>query len=349
MKRHPVHEFRKLAGDSPIFDVRTPAEFAKGSIPGAVNLPLFEDEERVTVGTTYKQEGRHVAIREGLDIVGPRMRWLVEFVEERIGHPDEGGKAFVHCWRGGMRSGSVAWLLEMYGFETHVLEGGYKAYRNWALDRFADPPEMIVIGGRTGGGKTEILHELAKLGEPVIDLEGLGNHRGSAFGAVGLGDQPPQQDFENRLAARIDDLAGQSPIWIEDESRLVGHRCIPDDFFAAMRKAPVAVIQVPRPVRVERLVEVYGEADPEVLKEKFDNISKRLGLESAKLAKNAVERDDLASAANVALDYYDNAYDYGLAKRVQHTLLNVDNEPDYSPEAIARRLLELKESLTETK
>ncbi len=345
MRRHDFATFKELSHNAPVFDVRTPAEFENGSIPGAINLPLFTNEERAVVGTRYKEEGRHVAIREGLDIVGPKMREIVEFVEEHAGHPDNGNPVFVHCWRGGMRSGSVAWLLEMYGWEVHTLEGGYKAFRRWALDRVSQSVELIVIGGRTGGGKTEILHELARLGEPVIDLEGIGNHRGSAFGALGLGDQPSQQDFDNRLAWRLDELGDNGPIWIEDESRMVGRCCIPKGFFSQMRASPVIVVDVPRARRVDHLVEVYGDAEVEVLQQRFEKISKRLGLERTKLAHQALGRGDIGDAANIALDYYDKAYDYGLSKRDEDTLHRLDNEPDYSAAGLAHAVLAMKDEV----
>ena len=154
-----IEEFLKLAKDYPILDVRSPGEYSHAHIPGAISFPLFSDEERAKIGTLYKQESREAAVREGLDIFGPNMRRMTEQAEaitSSQGAPQE-KTLLIHCWRGGMRSGGVAWLLDLYGFKVFTLEGGYKVYRNWVLNMFEKRHLIRLVGGYTGSGKTSIL------------------------------------------------------------------------------------------------------------------------------------------------------------------------------------------------
>jgi tRNA 2-selenouridine synthase len=338
MRSVDIEEFLGLIeADRSVFDVRTPAEFEKGHLLGAKNLPLFTDEERAVVGTLYKKEGRHRAILEGLDFVGPRMRQMVEAVERMAGPPGE--EVLVHCWRGGMRSSSFAWLLELYGYRVTTLEGGYKAFRRWVIAELDEPPPLRVIGGPTGVGKTEILWALEQMGEPVIDLEGLANHRGSAFGGLLLSEQPTQQHFQNRLAMAYRAVKPRGePVWIEDESRLIGSCHLPNALVDALGSAPIYFLEAPIEERLGRLVDVYGEAPPRLLRESFEKIKKRLGGLHTKEAKQAVDAGDLAEAARHALRYYDKAYDRALSKRDDGTVCRVEVQGD--PATIARRLVE---------
>lgn len=341
MRHTTVSSFRALAARSnvPVFDVRTPAEFDKGCMPEAHNLPLFSNEDRAVVGTLYKDEGRKKAIRVGLDLVGPRMGELVDQVVDVLGQPVPEQPALVHCWRGGMRSQSVAWLLGLYGYDTHTLEGGYKAYRRDVLARISEVPPLIVLSGRTGSGKTAILHHLREIGHPVIDLEGLAEHRGSAFGSL-VEDQPTQQSFENRLADALA-VEGSRPVWIEDEGRMIGRNNVPQPVYKAIRTSPVVVVQVPLEDRVQNLVEDYGETPASELVEAFDRISKRLGRERAQMAIRSVENRDYANAARIALDYYDRAYDHGLSKRDPGTVHRIKVETS-NVEALSEAVLEFQ-------
>jgi len=192
-----VDDFLKEAAHLPVIDVRSPGEYDHAHIPHAINIPLFDNEERAKVGTRYKQVGKDSAVLLGLELVGPK---LADFVKKARRLNLTGQEVLVHCWRGGMRSGSFAWLLNTAGIKARTLEGGYKAYRSQVLAAFAEPARMI-YGGKTGSGKTEILHELAKQGEQVIDLEALANHKGSSYGAIGQEPQPSSEQFENKLFA----------------------------------------------------------------------------------------------------------------------------------------------------
>ncbi|MCB0214369.1 MAG: tRNA 2-selenouridine(34) synthase MnmH, partial [Anaerolineae bacterium] len=218
-----VEPFLELSRHYPVIDVRTSAEFAKGHIPGAMNIPLFSNEERAIIGTTYKQVGQREAMLLGLEIVGPKMRHLIEHIQtvatERT--------LLLHCWRGGMRSESVAWLAGLFGYRCYTLRRGYKGFRNYVLQMLELPSRLLILGGKTGSGKTEILQVLKQQGEQVIDLEGLAHHKGSSFGALGEADQPSQQQFENELAMQWRQLNLQRPVWLEDESRHIGKLSIP--------------------------------------------------------------------------------------------------------------------------
>lgn len=328
MSRLEIDDLVPHLGTIPLVDVRTPAEFEKGKIPFANNIPLFSNEERAAVGTTYKQVGRHPAILQGLEFVGPKMRALVEAAEALAGPPEVSNHLpfdlIVHCWRGGMRSGSVGWLYGNYGWRVATVEGGYKAYRNWALDMFGKPWKLVTVGGRTGSGKTEVLHALRDLGEQVIDLEGLANHRGSAFGALGLPDQPSQQTFENELALQFQRLDPERRIFIEDESRMVGTCCVPQDLMDRKRDSPLLVLEASAGGRLDHLVNIYGDAAVDGLRDSFVAIERRLGPERVSKALEALDAGDVRAAAAQALDYYDRAYDYGINKRNPEQIQTLD-------------------------
>jgi tRNA 2-selenouridine synthase len=218
-----------------IIDVRSPDEYAHAHIPNAFSLPLFTNEERAEIGTTYKQQSREAAIKLGLPFFGNKMQNMIEQVEGWAASYEKtnGNKPtiLVHCWRGGMRSAAVSWLLDLYGFKTEQLSGGYKAYRNWVLAQFEKNYSMKVLGGFTGSGKTEILLQLQKSKIPVIDLEGLAHHKGSAFGALGQHEQTSQEQFENNLAGALFHISATHPcFWIEDESQRIGTNMLPISF-----------------------------------------------------------------------------------------------------------------------
>jgi tRNA 2-selenouridine synthase len=242
-----ITEFLALSKKHLLIDVRSPSEYTHAHIPNAKNIALFNDEQRKIIGTAYKQENKQVAIKLGLDFFGPKMRKIVEEVEQmsvgnwqlaiasvqRAGGTGQmaegkwqvaGGSGqfaesniqnepdcplppatciLIHCWRGGMRSQAVAWLLDLYGFNVYLLQGGYKAYRNWVLQQFEKEYNFKILGGYTGSGKTYLLEALQKNGETVIDLEGIASHKGSALGALGMGKQPTQEMFENKLAKEL--------------------------------------------------------------------------------------------------------------------------------------------------
>lgn len=336
-----VEDFLKKAQTLPIIDVRSPGEYAHAHIPGAQNIPLFTNEERAQVGTTYKQVGKDEAVLLGLNLVGPK---LADFVIQSKKLTRFNKEVLVHCWRGGMRSGSFAWLLDTAGLTPSTLVGGYKAYRNTVLSAFAEPRPLIILGGKTGSGKTEILKELAKLGEQVIDLEGLSNHKGSSYGSLGQLPQPSNEQFENLLfrewqTCSVPGKEAIRPIWLEDESRNIGSCFIPLPLWQQIQAAPVAFLDVPKPIRIKRLVSEYASIDQALLAEATERIRKRLGGKATKDSLEALARFDYATVADLTLVYYDKAYLHGLAQRNAaqvHTLpINDDNPAETARQLVA--------------
>ncbi|NET28574.1 tRNA 2-selenouridine(34) synthase MnmH [Okeania sp. SIO1I7] len=294
-----------------ILDVRSPGEYAQGHIPGAVNFPLFNNDERTLVGTCYKQKGKNEAIELGLAIIGPK---LANFVAHaKILAPDR--QVRIHCWRGGMRSAAVGWLLETAGFNVALLIGGYKGFRRWALSLFSVPQKMIILGGMTGSGKTEILSALGSMGEQVLDLEALANHRGSSFGALGQLPQPTNEQFWNAIAMEWAKFDQSQLLWVEAESKRIGMCRIPQEIFEQMERAKVIEISRSRQERVAFLVEIYGEADINDLIAATERIRRRLGGARAQEAINFLREGNLAAASDLILHYYDKTYTYDLEKR----------------------------------
>lgn len=317
-----IQKFLKLSRDESvtIIDVRTPKEFEQGHIPGVVNLPLFSNEERVEVGTLYKQQGKQPAILKGLEFVSPKMTDIISKAQVHA----KNNTLLIHCWRGGMRSGSVAWLLELYGLKTFTLKGGYKYFRRYVLDSFATAYNLVVLGGKTGSAKTVVLERLAELNEQVVNLEKLAAHKGSAFGALGENTQPTQEQFENELAFILKTKDAQKPLWLEDESRLIGNKVIPEGLWNQMRAAKTICMNVPFETRVEYLTEEYGKFSKEELVASVQKITKRLGHLQAKNALMALDENDLRTTCRICLSYYDKSYQHGMNKREKATIKQID-------------------------
>lgn len=299
-----IQEFLKKAKENPVLDVRSLAEHEYGKIPGAISFPLFSNEERGEIGILYKRQGREAAIKRGLEVVGPKMREMVEKAEA-LPYKDT---VLVHCWRGGMRSGSVAWLLQTYGLPVATLKGGYKSFRNYVLSYFENPLQLLVIAGPTGSGKTDLLKALAKAGEQVIDLEGLAEHKGSVFGELGQNSQPSSEHFQNLIFWKLKDMDLSKPVWIEDESIGIGKVMIPEPFWNQMRRAPRIFFNMEREIRVKRLVKEYGTFSKDILQEKILQLQKKLGGQHVKSALEDLLMDRLNAVASCLLVYYDKAY-----------------------------------------
>jgi tRNA 2-selenouridine synthase len=327
-----VDEFVQLSITLPVIDVRSEAEFAHAHIPGAYNLPLFNNEERKVVGTIYKQQSRELAIKKGLEYFGPKMKDMVVFAEDLIAKTDPTNKKIlVHCWRGGMRSAGVAWLLDLYGFKVYTLVGGYKTFRNWVLNQFTLKTNFRILGGYTGSGKTIVLQALKEMGAPVVDLEGLAGHKGSAFGNIGLPKQPSQEMFENKLAVSVFDVKNNFPtqeIWIEDESQRIGTVNIPQVLWLYIRTCSVYFLDIPFAQRVQYLVETYGKLDKNELGEATKRIQKRLGGLETKMALQYLDENNIEACFAILLKYYDKQYSKGLEKRPdpKPSVVKIDSE-----------------------
>ena len=331
-----VEAFLQLAQQFPVLDVRSPGEYNHAQIPGAYSLPLFSDEERAIVGTAYKQQGREIAIKIGLDYFGPKMRAMVEEVEKILaGHKpginlsNNNGKpqpktVLVHCWRGGMRSSGVAWLLGLYGFGVYTLNGGYKFFRRWVLEKFNQNFSFKILGGYTGSGKTELINELRKKREKIVDLEWLARHKGSAFGDMDSEKQPSQELFENRVAIQLAIATGvwennmqsnEHQVWLEDESQRIGKTNIPNSLWNTMRSAPIYFVDIPFEQRLKKIVIEYGVIEKSKLADAIIRIQKRLGGLETKLAIEYLANDNMEESFRILLKYYDKAYSKSLNKR----------------------------------
>jgi tRNA 2-selenouridine synthase len=339
--RIPLNEFLELAQSHPVFDVRSESEYKYAHIPGALSLPIFTDEERAIIGTAYKQVSRESAIELGFRFFGPRMNDYVKTVQS-LGIMQQ-STILIHCWRGGMRSEAMSWLMNFYGFQAYMLEGGYKAFRNHVLSVFERALPAYVLGGYTGSGKTEILHELKSINEEILDLENIAHHRGSSFGAIGCLDQTSQEDFENRLAFAYPD-ASIDHIWIEDESRKIGRNILPQHLHTIIRNSPVIFVDIPRESRLEWLVEQYINHDPQLLEEAVQRIGKRLGGLETKKALDALAKGDLHTCFDIALRYYDDAYLFGLSKRAPQSIHRLQLE-DVNHTENAKAVLEFAQDI----
>jgi tRNA 2-selenouridine synthase len=330
-----IESFITLSAKHPVIDVRAPSEFQLGHIPGAISIPLFDDHERKVVGTAYKQVNKESAMYAGLEFAGKKLVKLAKQGERIAG---KNKTLLVHCWRGGMRSKSMVWLFETMGITCYLLEGGYKSYRNYVREVLARPLNLLVIGGRTGSGKTAILHHLRSIGEQVIDLEGLAHHKGSAFGALGELDQPTTEQFENELCREILLLDSEKVTWIEDESRNVGKCVIPVELFFWMREARIVFLDISRELRAKHLVADYAQYDQEALRACILKIEKRLGGDRTREALESIAAENYFQTAMITLHYYDKAYMYSLGKNHEkyQILASLEVDPVINAELLIR-------------
>ena len=329
--------------DTPLLDLRAPIEFKRGAFPAATNLPLLDDEQRRAVGTRFKQAGRDGAIALGHELISGEIRR--QRLEVWGSYLTANPGALLYCFRGGLRSSVVQQWLREAGFEVPRIEGGYKALRRFlidTLDRVALKCRFIVIGGKTGSGKTQVVNALPF----SVDLEGLARHRGSAFGKR-MQPQPNQIDFENLLAVAFLKLPYRNArrVFLEDESRAVGSLSLPPELFNAMRSSPLAIIEESPASRVDTILNDYIDSNhrdfkarhPDSCEQRFagyllgalDRIRRRLGEENHAAIRQLMQRaldvgDRDESLAlhrqwihKLLADYYDPMYDYQLSKKSQ--------------------------------
>ena len=371
-----IEQFLELAKQYPVIDVRSPGEYDHAHIPGANSLPLFTDEERKVVGTTYKQQSREQAIKIGLDFFGPKMRKMVEEAEAignwELGISGEHSEKqdpipnskllLIYCWRGGMRSAAVAWLLDLYGFKVYTLIGGYKKFRNHVLETFRLPYQLKIVGGYTGSGKTELLKSLQQKGEKIVDLEGIANHKGSAFGNIGMPKQPAQEMFENMLATELREKMtdGREPmaeilpanghpesanyIWLEDESQRIGLINIPKEFWGKMRNSPVCFLDIPFEERLKNITKEYGCLDKQQVIDAINRIKEKLGGLNAKASIQFLEEGNTEESFRILLKYYDKYYFKALHNREGlNSLLHTVECKSVTPENTKQLVLHLRQ------
>ncbi len=307
-----------LATGHRIIDVRSAGEFSAGTIPGAINISLFDDDERGIIGTIYRHGGQSQAFDQGFEFVEKKLAWLLSSFQSFENQP-----LAICCARGGMRSRSVVNLLTGAGFSACQLRGGYKEYRQGVLDRLEGfRPRLIVIHGLTGTGKTRILQRL----QQAIDLEELAGHRSSLFG--GLDRQPSnQRTFESLLAARIATL-GEEPYFIEGESRKIGRVFIPKPLAVAMKQAVLVNIHCRLETRIARIIEDYPITD-EKMQQQIDRIlrslEQKMGSEEVeRMCCLLRERNLPELVRTLLLEYYDKRY--GKSMSEYHFALEISAE-----------------------
>jgi tRNA 2-selenouridine synthase len=336
-----LDDFLILRKTFPVIDVRSEGEFSEGHVRAASNIPILNNEERKAVGTDYKQKGKEVAITTGFRLVEPRLKAMMEHAS-RVAR---GSEILVHCWRGGLRSSHFCRFVEQEGIRALALEGGYKVYRHKALKAFEESLNLVVIGGLTGSGKSEILRALKNLGEQVIDLEGIANHKGSAFGGLMMPPQPTTEQFQNELFEELHILDKSRRIWVEDESIAVGRIFLPEPFWRQMTSSPVVEIQVSRDVRTQRLVNEYGPSDRDEFLAAMIKITRKLGGQHFNAAKEKLLADDMHATIDILLNYYDKTYNAGLLNK-RHRIVHRAEWDGNHPENIARALMATQHTLS---
>ncbi|MBL4655818.1 MAG: tRNA 2-selenouridine(34) synthase MnmH [Bacteroidia bacterium] len=319
----------------PLIDVRSESEFAQGHIPGAINKPMLNDDERKQVGICFKSKGREEAIELGYNLVGHKFKDKLRDVSETV----DSKKVNIYCWRGGLRSKIFSELLEEGGFAVSRLKDGYKSYRKWALNQFNIQYPLIILGGATGTGKTELLHALKKKGEQVIDLEDLANHKGSAYGGIEMKAQPTNEQFENELALKLNYLCGDKPIWIENESRLIGKLKVPDQLYEQMRTARVIDVELSLQLRVKRIAKEYAILPKAELIKATSKLEKRLGNRNMNLAIEHLNNNEHEKWIEIMLVYYDKMYAYGMSLRKKEDIYHIklpENDASTNAEIILK-------------
>ncbi|WP_375261512.1 tRNA 2-selenouridine(34) synthase MnmH [Palleronia sp.] len=297
------------AGFDTVIDVRSPSEFAEDHVPGAINLPVLDDEERARVGTIYVQDSAFLARKLGAALVA---RNAARHIEGPLSHHDGGWRPLVYCWRGGQRSNSFASILAQIGWRVDVLEGGYQCYRRLVKDALYDRPfpcRVVLLDGFTGTAKTDLLQVAQRRGAQVIDLEGLANHRGSLFGAMGA--QPAQKGFESALAELVRGLDPGRPVLVEAESSKVGERVVPPGLWKAMQAAPRITIEAPRTVRTGYLARAYADivADPQRLDAILASLTRLQGHERVEQWRQMARAGQIEPlAADLMEHHYDPRY-----------------------------------------
>lgn len=327
-----------------LLDSRSPGEYRQGHIPGAVNLPLLNNEEREQIGITYKNKDRREAVVRGFELVGHKFGSFIKQVNEI----STGNVILLYCWRGGMRSSIMAWLLRMAGYEVFLLERGYKEYRKWALSILEQKYPFVVLGGKTGSGKTDLLQKLSSAGEQVIDLEKFASHKGSAFGSLGMSAQPTTEHFENLLASALSQLNKEEHIWIENESRNIGGIKIYDNIYNQVRNAIVIDVKISFDKRLKRILDEYGSFPVEQLADKSKKIERKLGPNNLKIALESLYNNNMQLWAGMMLQYYDRNYDYSNSLRQPETIFEIDVN-GFDEDALVNELINKAKSLNTKK
>jgi tRNA 2-selenouridine synthase len=335
-----------------IIDVRSPAEYAEDHVPGAINLPVLDNEERARVGTIYKQQSPFLARKIGAALV---FRNAAAHIETRLAVHEGGWQPLVYCWRGGQRSGAFAWMLREIGWRADTIEGGYQSYRRLVVQALYDTPlqmPVIQLAGYTGTAKTDLLARVAHHGVQVLDLEGLARHRGSILGDL-ADPQPSQKAFETALAAELGQLDPARPVLVEAESSTIGDLTLPPSLWAAMKDAPVISVDAPLEARARYLSEVYTDVleDRAGLKAKLHPLRRFRGHELVDAWNKLIDAGEMvALCRSLAADHYDPAYEKSNAPLLPRIARRID-APDLGETALngtAARIAQAVQEISST-
>ncbi|MDO7787465.1 tRNA 2-selenouridine(34) synthase MnmH [Desulforamulus aquiferis] len=312
LKDIPIIEALKLE-NACLIDLRSEGEFEDGSIPGAVNIPLFNNEERAKVGTVYKQIGTAEAKALGLEIAGPKGPKLFQQISNLANEK----KVLLFCWRGGMRSKYTWAVMNSLGLDVCRIQGGYKAYRRYVhgyLDREAIPHKSIVLCGLTGVGKTLVLNRLADMGLPILDLEHIARHRGSAYGKIGLPPSPSQKDFEAEAVKALVSAEAAGVVFVECESRRVGKLIVPASVMNSMGGGYKILLYTDLHTRVQRIIDEYTvgpDSNIEELQKCTSMLRKSLGTNKVEELNEKLAQRNFEEVFSFLLSsYYDPLYKY---------------------------------------
>ncbi|MFA6973005.1 MAG: tRNA 2-selenouridine(34) synthase MnmH [Gallionella sp.] len=301
----------QLAEFDEIIDVRTPSEFAEDHIPGAINCPVFSDEERIIVGTLYKQVSPFEARKVGAAMVAKN---IAHHLETRFRDHPKSWRPLIYCWRGGQRSGAMSIILAQVGWAAHKLDGGYKSYRRGVLDQLETLPQNLtwhVICGPTGSGKSRLLTALDECGRQVLDLEKLAQHRGSMLGRLPEQPQPSQKWFDSALLQAIQKLDATRPVYVEAESNKIGLITLPPALVSAMHQGECYLVETPTATRVEGLLEDYRHYldNPELLIGHMQNLHRFHGEKQLQHWTALIRAGDFATMVGELLTlHYDPSY-----------------------------------------
>ena len=330
-KSNDLEKFKRSNGL--LIDVRSPDEYYKGHMPNSINIPIFNNEEREIVGKEYKFKGRKKAIYQGLNIVNKKIDFLIqninqEFIkfQNRTLNPTKGRNINLYCARGGMRSQSIAWVLKKLNYDPILLTGGYKTYRGYVLNNFSEKRRLIVIGGKTGTGKTKILSLMKNMDYQVIDLEYYANHKGSSFGNLGMTKQPTNEQFENLISEELCKFEISKEVFVEAESANIGSCRIPHEFYKQMIDAKRVEISTSESKRIKELVNTYSVFPKQELKEAVQRIERRLGPNRTKIALESIDNEEWEEVCKAVIDYYDRCYEYERQKRTNICNINIENK-----------------------
>jgi tRNA 2-selenouridine synthase len=332
-----------------VIDARTPAEYALDHIPGAVNAPVLDDDERARVGTLYKQVSPFEARKLGGALVAKNVARHLETVFKDA---PKDWKPLVYCWRGGKRSGAMAHILREVGWPAETLPGGYRAYRRWVVEQLLDIParlELRIIHGPTGSGKSRFLAALGRAGAQVLDLEALAAHRGSVLGGLPERPQPAQKWFESQLLAALQAFDTAQPVYVEGESKKIGELQVPDALMGRMRASPCVILETDVETRVTLLLDEYQHftLDRTALDAQLDCLVALHGRERIREWKGLAQRGEWRDfVRRLLLQHYDPAYERSstrnFAQLADAPRLRIRDAAEPAFAAAARELLGVK-------